>query len=152
MFLRQQDAVTLTPDCPQQSRQGDHVSTRDRLLRRQPDRRQNVTPSVFLDNSRAAAETHRSSSSRRPLRSQLLPTSIRSVMSAPVAARASKPTHQRLAVTEGIAGMMVTIPGVVAAFAAILVTVGVGKSDRRHVILGLTALLAISNLIVALSH
>jgi predicted MFS family arabinose efflux permease len=57
-----------------------------------------------------------------------------------------------LGVTEGIAGMMVTIPGLVAAFAAILVTVGVGKADRRHVILGLTALLAISNLIVALSH
>jgi predicted MFS family arabinose efflux permease len=57
-----------------------------------------------------------------------------------------------LGVTEGVAGMMVTIPGLVAAFAAILVTVGVGKADRRHVILGLTALLAISNLIVALAH
>ena len=57
-----------------------------------------------------------------------------------------------LGITEGIAGMMVTIPGIVAAFAAIFVTVGVGKSDRRNVILGLTALLALSNLIVALSH
>jgi predicted MFS family arabinose efflux permease len=57
-----------------------------------------------------------------------------------------------LGVTEGIAGMMVTIPGLVAAFAAILVTVGVGKTDRRYVILGLTALLGISNVIVALAH
>jgi predicted MFS family arabinose efflux permease len=57
-----------------------------------------------------------------------------------------------LGVTEGIAGMMVTIPGLVAAFAAILVTIGVGKTDRRYVIWGLTATLVVSNLIVALSH
>src|SRR5471032_60913 len=57
-----------------------------------------------------------------------------------------------LGVTEGIAGMMVTVPGIVAAFAAILVTIGVGKTDRRYVIWGLTATLIASNLIVALSH
>jgi predicted MFS family arabinose efflux permease len=57
-----------------------------------------------------------------------------------------------LGVTEGIAGMMVTIPGLVAAFAAILVTIGVGKTDRRYVIWGLTGTLVVSNLIVALSH
>lgn len=57
-----------------------------------------------------------------------------------------------LGVTEGIAGMMVTVPGIVAAFAAILVTIGVGKTDRRYVIWGLTATLIVSNLIVALSH
>ncbi|SEN25353.1 Predicted arabinose efflux permease, MFS family [Duganella sp. CF517] len=56
-----------------------------------------------------------------------------------------------LKVTEGLAGMMVTIPGIVAAFAAILVTIGVGKTDRRYVIWGLTATLIISNLMVALS-
>lgn len=57
-----------------------------------------------------------------------------------------------LGVTEGVAGMMVTVPGLVAAFAAILVTIGVGKTDRRYVIWGLTATLIVSNLIVALSH
>ncbi|HWW71284.1 MAG TPA: MFS transporter [Duganella sp.] len=56
-----------------------------------------------------------------------------------------------LKVTEGLAGMMVTIPGIVAAFAAILVTIGVGKTDRRYVIWGLTATLIVSNLMVALS-
>ncbi len=56
-----------------------------------------------------------------------------------------------LKVTEGLAGMMVTIPGIVAAFAAILVTIGVGKADRRYVIWALTATLIVSNLLVALS-
>ncbi|MCU6499560.1 MFS transporter [Rugamonas sp. A1-17] len=56
-----------------------------------------------------------------------------------------------LGVTEGIAGMLVTIPGLVAAFAAILVTIGVGKTDRRYVIWGLTATLILSNLIVFMS-
>jgi len=57
-----------------------------------------------------------------------------------------------LGVSEGIAGMMVTIPGLVAAFAAILVTIGIGKLDRRYVMLGLSALLTFSNLTVALAH
>jgi len=56
-----------------------------------------------------------------------------------------------LGVTEGIAGMLVTVPGLVAAFAAILVTIGVGKTDRRYVIWGLTATLILSNLIVFMS-
>jgi predicted MFS family arabinose efflux permease len=57
-----------------------------------------------------------------------------------------------LRVTEGVAGMMVTIPGLVATLAALLVTAGVGKADRRHVIIGLMGLLALSNLMVALAH
>ncbi|TFW07023.1 MFS transporter [Oxalobacteraceae bacterium OM1] len=56
-----------------------------------------------------------------------------------------------LDVTEGATGMMVTVPGLVAALAAILVTIGVGKADRRHVVLGLTTLLGMSSLIVALA-
>ncbi|MYM92943.1 MFS transporter [Duganella vulcania] len=56
-----------------------------------------------------------------------------------------------LGVTEGVAGMLVTVPGLVAAFAAILVTIGVGKTDRRYVIWGLTATLILSNLIVFVS-
>lgn len=57
-----------------------------------------------------------------------------------------------LGVTEGVAGMMVTVPGVVAAIAAILVTVGIGKTDRRYVLWGLTGTMLLSNLIVAFSH
>jgi predicted MFS family arabinose efflux permease len=57
-----------------------------------------------------------------------------------------------LGVTEGVAGMMVTGPGLVAALAAVLVTVGIGKTDRRYVLWGLTATMLVSNLIVALSH
>lgn len=57
-----------------------------------------------------------------------------------------------LRVTEGMAGLMVTIPGLVGALAAVLVTVGIGKTDRRYAIWGLTATLVVSNLIVALSH
>lgn len=56
-----------------------------------------------------------------------------------------------LGVTEGVAGMMVTVPGLVAAAAAILVTVGIGRADRRHVLWGLTATMLLSNLIVALA-
>ena len=41
-----------------------------------------------------------------------------------------------LKVTEGLAGMMVTIPGIVAAFAAILVTIGVGKTDFEMIEIG----------------
>jgi predicted MFS family arabinose efflux permease len=57
-----------------------------------------------------------------------------------------------LGVTEGVAGMLVTVPGIVAALAAVLVTVGVGKTDRRYVIWGLTMTLVLSNALVALSH
>lgn len=57
-----------------------------------------------------------------------------------------------LHVTEGVAGMMVTVPGIVAALAAVLVTIGIGKLDRRYVLWGLTAMLLTSNLVVALSH
>lgn len=56
-----------------------------------------------------------------------------------------------LGVTEGVAGMMVTVPGLVAAVAAILVTVGIGKTDRRYVLWGLTATMLVSNLLVAFS-
>ncbi|NYE59207.1 putative MFS family arabinose efflux permease [Duganella sp. 1224] len=57
-----------------------------------------------------------------------------------------------LGVTEGVAGMMVTIPGLVAALAAILVTVGIGKTDRRYVLWGLTGTMLLSNLLVALAQ
>lgn len=56
-----------------------------------------------------------------------------------------------LAISKGQAGLMITTPGIVAAFAAIFVTVGSGRLDRRIVLLALTALLVVSNLLVALA-
>jgi len=56
-----------------------------------------------------------------------------------------------LRISEGPAGMMVTLPGIIAAFAAILVTIGIGKTDRRYVIAGLPTTRIVSNLIVAFS-
>src|ERR1700712_6104687 len=45
-----------------------------------------------------------------------------------------------LGVSEGAAGLMVTAPGLLAAFAAPIVTVAVGKFDRRIVLWALTLL------------
>jgi predicted MFS family arabinose efflux permease len=56
-----------------------------------------------------------------------------------------------LHVSEGTAGLMVTTPGILGALAAPLLTVGSGRIDRRFVLWGLMALLAASNLIVALA-
>jgi predicted MFS family arabinose efflux permease len=50
-------------------------------------------------------------------------------------------------VSEGTAGLMVTAPAVLGAFAAPLVTVAVGSHDRRKVLLFLAALLVIANLL-----
>lgn len=54
---------------------------------------------------------------------------------------------QDLGVTEGLAGIMVTAPGLLAAFAAPIVTLAVGNHDRRRVLWGLGILLVVSNLI-----
>jgi predicted MFS family arabinose efflux permease len=56
-----------------------------------------------------------------------------------------------LHVSHGTAGLMVTIPGLVAAVAAPVMTVGAGRVDRRTLVLGFIALLVVSNLISALS-
>ncbi|MDC8756093.1 MFS transporter [Janthinobacterium fluminis] len=56
-----------------------------------------------------------------------------------------------LAITKGQTGLMITTPGIVAAFAAVFVTVGSGRLDRRIVLMALTVLLVLSNLIVALA-
>lgn len=50
------------------------------------------------------------------------------------------------------AAWMITIPGLVAAAAAPLLLVGVGRMDRRHLLLFLTGLTAFSNLFAGLSH
>lgn len=56
-----------------------------------------------------------------------------------------------LHISVGTAGLMVTAPGVLAAFAAPMVTVGVGKIDRRYILWALTLLMIISNLIATFS-
>jgi predicted MFS family arabinose efflux permease len=58
---------------------------------------------------------------------------------------------QGLGVSEGTAGIMVTAPGLLAAIAAPLLTVAVGRLDRRRVLLGLGLLLVSSNLIAMLA-
>jgi predicted MFS family arabinose efflux permease len=56
-----------------------------------------------------------------------------------------------LGLSEGQAGLMVTLPGFLAAIAAPLTIAFAGKIDRRWLLGGLIALLALSNLIVAVS-
>ncbi|MEU9003266.1 MFS transporter [Streptomyces sp. NPDC048551] len=56
-----------------------------------------------------------------------------------------------LGVSEGTAGLMVTVPGVVAGLCAPLVTVGAARLDRRHVLCVLIALLAAANFAAALA-
>ncbi|WP_043202819.1 MFS transporter [Paraburkholderia acidipaludis] len=58
---------------------------------------------------------------------------------------------QGLGVSEGTAGIMVTAPGLLAAVAAPLLTVAVGRFDRRRVLLGLGLLLMVSNLMAMLA-
>ena len=54
-----------------------------------------------------------------------------------------------LRVSPGTAGLMVTIPGLVAALAAPLITVTAGRFDRRTLVLALIGLLVLSNLLAA---
>lgn len=54
-----------------------------------------------------------------------------------------------LGVTPGTAGLMVTVPGVIAAISAPGMMLGAGRIDRRHVLLMLSVLLLASNLISA---
>lgn len=56
-----------------------------------------------------------------------------------------------LQVTDGVAGLMVTMPGVLAALAAPGLGVAAGRLDRRTVMVALTALLLVSNLMAALA-
>ncbi|MEU0988255.1 MFS transporter [Streptomyces sp. NPDC005953] len=56
-----------------------------------------------------------------------------------------------LSVSEGTAGLMVTVPSIVAALAAPLVPMLVGPMDRRLLLLGLMALMTVSNLATALA-
>ncbi|MEU9300892.1 MFS transporter [Streptomyces sp. NPDC048269] len=59
------------------------------------------------------------------------------------------PVGVDLGVSDGTAGLMVTVPGLVAGFCAPLVTVGAGRFDRRLVLCLLIALMAAANLAAA---
>ncbi|WP_426811606.1 MFS transporter [Pseudomonas sp. WOUb67] len=54
-----------------------------------------------------------------------------------------------LGISAGLAGLMVTLPGIMAALAAPLISVGVGALDRRYLLIGLTLIMIIANTIVA---
>ena len=54
-----------------------------------------------------------------------------------------------LGVTDGTAGLMVTVPGVVAAISAPAIMIGAGTVNRRYLLIGLALLLVMSNLISA---
>ncbi|WP_409057730.1 MFS transporter [Streptomyces sp. SYP-A7185] len=56
-----------------------------------------------------------------------------------------------LGVSDGTAGLTVTLPGVVAALAALLLPVAVRRADRRTVLCALMVLLAAANLLAALA-
>ncbi|OUL98333.1 MFS transporter [Variovorax sp. JS1663] len=56
-----------------------------------------------------------------------------------------------LRVSDGTAGLMVTIPGVLAAFAGPALIVAAGRLDRRTVMIALSALLVASNFLAALA-
>jgi predicted MFS family arabinose efflux permease len=57
-----------------------------------------------------------------------------------------------LHITEGQAGLMVTLPGFLAALAAPLTIGFTGRFDRRHVLMFLLGLLVVSNALVALAN
>lgn len=54
-----------------------------------------------------------------------------------------------LQISDGVAGLAVTVPGVVAAIAAPLLTIGAGRLDRRIVLALLSAAIIVSNLVAA---
>lgn len=56
-----------------------------------------------------------------------------------------------LRVSDGTAGLMVTVPGIAAAIAAPCVTIFSGRLDRRRLMWGLTLLLVLSNVLSALA-
>lgn len=58
---------------------------------------------------------------------------------------------RELAVTDGTAGLMVTIPGIVAAISAPAMMIGAGRINRRSLLILLAMLLVASNLISAMA-
>lgn len=56
-----------------------------------------------------------------------------------------------LGVSTGVAGLMVTTPGVLAAISAPMLIVSAGRMDRRYVFLLLTGMLLIANVLCAIA-
>lgn len=56
-----------------------------------------------------------------------------------------------LRITEGTAGLMVTVPGILAALAGPALIVASGRLDRRAVMIALTAMLVVSNAMAAMA-
>lgn len=61
------------------------------------------------------------------------------------------PIAKGLDVSEGLAGQMVTITAVIGLPASLLISIVSGRIDRRLVLIGLTALMVVSNLLVAIA-
>lgn len=57
-----------------------------------------------------------------------------------------------LDISAGQAGLMVTLPGIMAALAAPLLSVGIGAMDRRYLLTGLTLIMIIANCIVSFAN
>ena len=62
------------------------------------------------------------------------------------------PIAESLDISVGTAGLMITMPGIIAAFTGPLLIVGAGRLDRRTVLLALSALLVASNLLAAVAQ
>ncbi|MEU5876086.1 MFS transporter [Spirillospora sp. NPDC047279] len=56
-----------------------------------------------------------------------------------------------MGVSEGMAGLMVTVPGLVASATAPILPVAIGRMDRRIVLLGLISLMVVANLLSVLA-
>ena len=54
-----------------------------------------------------------------------------------------------LGISAGHAGLMVTLPGIMAALAAPFLSVSIGAMDRRYLLIGLTLIMIIANSVVA---
>ncbi|QEV04000.1 MFS transporter [Streptomyces viridifaciens] len=61
------------------------------------------------------------------------------------------PIGDTFRISDGTAGLMMTLPGIVAAVAAPVVTVAVRRADRRRVLCGLMLALALADLVSALA-
>jgi predicted MFS family arabinose efflux permease len=61
------------------------------------------------------------------------------------------PVSDSLRVSEGTAGLMVTAPGIIAAFAAPIITVALGRLNRRLVLGVLVGLVGVANLVSAMA-
>lgn len=59
---------------------------------------------------------------------------------------------QDLNISVGTAGLVITLPGVMGAFAAPLISVWVKSLDRRYLLIGLTAVMVVANLVTSFAQ